>query len=84
MKQIVRLKKVVNLAIKNEWLDNNPFVNYHVKMKETNRGFLTPKELHIIETKELPVHRIQKVRDIFIFENRVDGLYSSKPFLRGN
>ena len=67
MKHIKRLKKVVNLAILNEWLQLNPFANFHITTQKTHRGFLTPEELHIIETKELPVHRIQKVRDIFIF-----------------
>jgi len=67
MKHIKRLKKVVNLAILNEWLQLNPFANFHITTQKTHRGFLTPEELHIIETKEIHVHRIQKVRDIFIF-----------------
>jgi site-specific recombinase XerD len=67
MKHIKRLKKVVNLAIANEWLKINPFSSYHIKTQATHRGFLTPEELQIIETKELSVLRLQKVRDIFIF-----------------
>ena len=67
MKHIKRLKKVIKLAIANEWLNHNPFSNYKITAQETHRGFLTHEELQTIETKSLPILRLAKVRDIFIF-----------------
>lgn len=66
MKQIQRLKKVINLAISNEWLDKNPFVKFKIKYNKKDRGFLTKSELDILEKVELPA-RLAKVRDYFMF-----------------
>ncbi|NQU33139.1 MAG: site-specific integrase [Bacteroidetes bacterium] len=40
MKYIIKLKRVINLAIFNEWINHNPFMNFRCSMKETNRGYL--------------------------------------------
>lgn len=66
MKQIQRLKKIVNLAISNEWLDKNPFIKFKIQYEKKDRGFLTNKELKQLEKIELP-ERLAKVRDYFIF-----------------
>lgn len=66
MKQIQRLKKIVNLAISNEWLDKNPFIKFKIKYDKKDRGFLTKKELDILEKVGLPT-RLAKVRDYFMF-----------------
>jgi len=67
IKHIKALKKIINLAIKNEWLKKNPFANYSIKLKEVNRGFLTQEELELLESKEISTPRIDAVRDIFVF-----------------
>lgn len=67
MKHIVRLKKVVNLAIRNEWLEKDPFTKYKLSYQHINREFLTEAELLRIENKEFSLPRIQLVKDLFIF-----------------
>jgi len=67
MKHIVRLKKIVNLAVKNEWLDKDPFRNYKATYVEVNRGYLTKEELTRLEEKEFKIPRLEKVMDVFIF-----------------
>ncbi len=67
MKHIIRLKKIINLAMKNEWLDKDPFRNYTVTYEEVNRGYLTKEELKRLEEKEFKIPRLEKVRDVFVF-----------------
>ena len=67
MKHIERLKKVVNLAIKEGKLEKNPFSNYKAKFVKVKRGYLTKEELDRIELKEINVERIALVRDLFVF-----------------
>jgi site-specific recombinase XerD len=66
-KYLVHLKKVVNLSISNEWLSNDPFSKHHCAYKPAERKFLTSDELYKIESKEITLPRLQKVRDIFVF-----------------
>jgi len=67
MKHIVKLKKIINLAIFNEWINHNPFSNFKCSMKPTNRGYLSPSELQTLQQKTFTIPRLQKVLDIFIF-----------------
>jgi site-specific recombinase XerD len=67
MKHIVRIKKIVSMALKNDWLDKDPFINYRASYEEVNRGYLTREELEILEQKEFTIPRLAKVRDVFIF-----------------
>ncbi len=67
MKYIKNLKKVVKIAIENEWLDRDPFIRFKCSYKDPNRGFLTEAELHTLETKTFQLQRLDQVRDMFIF-----------------
>ena len=67
MKHIERLRKMVNLAIKNEWLDKDPFQKFKAKFIKKDRGFLTQEELRRIEEKDFRLERLNQTRDIFIF-----------------
>jgi len=67
MKHLERLKKIVNWAVKNEWIDKNPFANFQLKFKRKERDFLTELELSALETQELDNPMLQKVRDLFVF-----------------
>jgi len=67
MKYIKNLKKVVKIAIENEWLDHDPFIRFKCSYKDPNRGYLTEDELSILETKTMPLQRLDQVRDMFIF-----------------
>ena len=67
MKHIERLRKVVNLAIKNEWLDKEPFMKFKPSFIPHNREFLTEEELNTIEAKNFSIPRLQLVKDLFVF-----------------
>ena len=67
MKHIERLNKLMNLAVKLEWLEKNPFANYQLKFKKFDRPFLTLAELERFETIELVRATHRKARDLFVF-----------------
>lgn len=67
MKHIERFRKMINLAIRMEWLDKDPFAKYKQKFEKVEREFLSSEELKTIENKELKIVRLQWVRDLFIF-----------------
>ncbi|MEO5978952.1 MAG: site-specific integrase, partial [Chryseolinea sp.] len=67
MKHIERFRKMINMSIRLEWLDKDPFVKYQQKFVKVTRGFLTQEELNVIESKTLLVERLQWVRDLFVF-----------------
>lgn len=67
MKHLERLKKIVNWAAKNQWIDKNPFTAFQLKFKRKERDFLTELELAAIETQDLETPILQKVRDLFVF-----------------
>ena len=67
MKHAERLRKMVNLAIKEEWIEKDPFVKFKRKFEKKERGFLNQEELQRIEEKEFRIERLDQTRDIFIF-----------------
>ena len=67
MKHIERFRKMINMAIRLEWLDKDPFAKYQQKFDKLERGFLTKEELSTIELKEIKVVRIAWIRDLFVF-----------------
>ena len=67
MKYIKNLKKVVRIAVQNEWLERDPFTRFACTYKDPNRGYLTATELVKMESKELHIQRLDQVRDMFVF-----------------
>jgi site-specific recombinase XerD len=67
MKYIKNLKKVVKIAIENEWLDRDPFIRFKCTYKDPNRKYLSDTELETLENKVLSLHRLDQVRDMFVF-----------------
>ncbi|PIB22802.1 site-specific integrase [Maribacter sp. 4G9] len=67
MKHIERLKKMSRLAVRLEWLDKDPFVNYKLKFKKTERQYLTEREIKLIEETAFQVPSYRKIKDLFIF-----------------
>lgn len=60
-------KKVINLAISNEWLTKNPFAGIKFHEVEVNKQFLSQAEINRIWQKEFRIERLELVRDVFIF-----------------
>lgn len=66
-KQIQYLKKIINLAIKNEWINKNPFSSFKCSFRKVERDVLTMQELERIEQKIFKIQRLDQVKDLFIF-----------------
>ena len=60
-------KKVINLAIANEWLAKNPFAGIKFHEVAVNKEFLTQAELNKIINRDFEIGRLELVRDVFIF-----------------
>ena len=67
MKHIERLRKMINLAIKNEWLEKDPFVKFKPTFLKKQREFLTEEELLRLENKIFKIDRLNHVKDLFVF-----------------
>ncbi|MCM4154419.1 site-specific integrase [Gramella sp. AN32] len=67
MKHLERLKKLLNLAIKLEWLEKNPFKSYSFKFEKNDRQFLTERELHILEGTVFTSTSLERIKDMFLF-----------------
>jgi site-specific recombinase XerD len=65
------LRTYCNLAIKRGLMDANayPFRNFELESQETQRGYLTPLEIELIENLHLPPEQkhLDKIRDMFLF-----------------
>src|SRR5690606_5134619 len=67
MKYIQNLKKVINMAVANDWLAKNPFASFKCSNKKVHREILTEEELTVLAEKEFSIERLEEVRDIFLF-----------------
>ncbi len=67
MKHIERLRKMIKMAIRYEWLEKDPFIAFKQKFYRVERGFLSEEELNGIEEKEFSIPRLQHVKDLFVF-----------------
>jgi integrase len=64
---IKKLKKIVRICVANDWIEKDPFMNYKVKIRDTNRPFLLQDELDKIMALKFTAERLANVRDIFVF-----------------
>ena len=67
MKYLRNFKKIVRIALINGWLQKDPFVNYKIRLKKVDRGFLSDEELQILINKDFSVNRLSEIRDCFVF-----------------
>lgn len=67
LKHLKNLKKVVRIALANDWIKKDPFYGIHFKQEEVNVEFLSREELDILMNKEFTIKRLEQVRDIFVF-----------------
>ena len=57
------LKRVVNIALANKYLQIDPFLNYKVEREKVEKEFLTEEELRAIINKDFSLPRLERVRD---------------------
>ena len=67
MKHLERFKKMINLAIKLEWIHKNPFSQFQLKYDKYDRAYLNERELGLLENTEFKSERLQKIKDCFVF-----------------
>src|SRR5690554_754633 len=67
MKHLERLKKLLNLAVKLEWVDRNPFARFSIHFVKYERHYLSEKELDLLIKSELKHTYQNRTKDIFIF-----------------
>jgi site-specific recombinase XerD len=60
-------KKIINLAIANEWMTRNPFAGIKFQAKEVIKEVLTKEEIERIISKQFDMPHLEYVRDVFIF-----------------
>ena len=65
MKHLERFKKMINLAIKLEWMHKNPFSQFQLKYNKYDRQSLNVRKLELLETTEFKSERLQKIKDCF-------------------
>lgn len=62
------LKNFILYAVRNEWIEKNPFQYYKMRIDKTNvKVPLTKGELYILIAKPMPNERLDRVRDVFCF-----------------
>src|SRR5690606_36971004 len=67
VKYITNFKKIVRIALANNWIQTDPFLSWKSKLKIVDREFLTTEEIQIIVEKVFSTERLNQVKDIFIF-----------------
>jgi len=67
IKYIRNLRKIIRIALSNDWLKLDPFRNITYHLKEVNRAYLTDPELKLLINKEFSNERLTRVKDIFLF-----------------
>ena len=66
-KFLQRFRTIIIMAKNNGWIHIDPFANFKIRFKKTDRGYLTQQEINIIMCKKFSSERLERVRDIFIF-----------------
>lgn len=67
IKYLTNFKKIVNICLKNGWLDRNPFIGFKMTKKDVDRPYLSQEELELVKSKTFVSERLSQVRDIFLF-----------------
>ena len=67
VKYITNFKKIIRIALANDWITKDPFLRWKAKMKIVDREYLTQEEIQNLLETNLRVSRLDQVRDIFIF-----------------
>ena len=67
LKYVNNFKKIVRIALANQWMDRDPFYNYKVQYETVDREFLNEDEVKALVEKELHFERLRIARDMFVF-----------------
>jgi len=81
VKYITNLKKILNMAVTNGWIDKSPFIRFKSTFKDVERIYLTQEELDAIEHRTFKIERLNLVRDMFLFQCYTGLAYSNMALL---
>ena len=62
------LKSVFLFGLRNDLTKNNPFIGYKIGRKYRDVRFLTEEEVQRIKNKKMPNERLERVKDLFLFQ----------------
>lgn len=51
MKHMERFRKMINVALKNEWMEKDPFKAYKLNLLSTKEAFLQRKNWNVLKEK---------------------------------
>ena len=60
-------RMIIIMAINTGWFFADPFINYKIRLKRVDRGYLTEPEITKILKKQFTCKRLEQVCDVFIF-----------------
>ncbi len=66
-KYLKNFKKIIRIALANDYINKDPFANIKFTLEEVEREFLEDSEIQRIMDKEITIERLSQVRDIFVF-----------------
>lgn len=66
-KYLKNFKKIIRIALANEWMKKDPFANIRFHLDEVEPDFLEDHEIKKIMDKPIKIERLAVVRDTFIF-----------------
>lgn len=66
-KYLKNFKKIIRIALANEWIKKDPFVNIKFTLEEVERDFLEDHELEKLINRKFEFERLSIIRDAFIF-----------------
>lgn len=66
-KYIKNFKKVITMAVNNDWMVKNPFMQFKSQYHWKDREVLNQEEIDILINKTFSSERLTEVRDVFVF-----------------
>lgn len=66
-KYLKNFKKIIRIALANDYISKDPFINIRFKLDEVERDFLEDHEIKAMIEKPISIPRLAQVRDVFIF-----------------
>ena len=81
-KYLKNFKKIIRIALTNEYITKDPFANIRFTLDEVERDFLEDSEIQRIIDKPISIGRLAVVRDIFVFQCFTGLSYSDVKGLR--
>ncbi|MCD8042011.1 MAG: site-specific integrase [Tannerellaceae bacterium] len=67
IKHLKIFKKVIRIALANDWLQKDSFASIKFHLDEVHVDFLTMEELNLLVNKDIPNKRLSQVKDVFVF-----------------